>query len=138
MDKDAMLAKVETLYQGRTSGDTSLFSEVLAEGATFEYVGEESLIAAFPGGRTNAPAEVAQALFEQIDMLDRKPLRTFASDDELVVLWDTTLRVKGREPFQQKLFDIWTFDSDDKICAGQQYQDTAKIIAEMQAAGFEN
>ena len=138
MNRDEMLAKVDTLYQGRTSGDMSKFGEVLAEGATFRYAGEESLIAAFPGGRTREPSEVAQALFEQIDMTDRTCVQTFVEGNKLAVVWDTELCVKGGKPFRQELFDIWEFGDDGKVIKGTQYQDTAKVIAEVKACGFEN
>ena len=138
MNRDEMLAQVDRLYEGRTNGDTKAFDEVLAEGATFKYEGDELLIAAFPGGRTQKPSEVAQALFEQIDMTDRKPVQIFAEDNKLAVLWDTELCVKGREPFRQMLFDIWEFDDQGKVTRGTQFQDTAKIIEEVKAGGFEN
>ncbi len=138
MDRDEMLAKVETLYQGRTSGDTSAFGDVLARDATFTYEGEASLIAAFPGGRAHDPREVAQALFDQIDMTDRTCVQTFVEGSKLAVLWETTLCVKGRKPFRQMLFDIWEFDDEGKIARGTQFQDTAKIIEEVKAAGLEN
>lgn len=136
--RDDMLAKVDALYKGRTTGDTSAFDVVLAEGATFKYEGEDSLIAAFPGGRADDPREVAQALFDQIDMTDRKCVQTFVEGDNLAVLWETELCVKGREPFRQMLFDIWEFNEAGKITRGTQYQDTAKIIEEVKAGGFDN
>lgn len=138
MNREDMLAKVDTLYEGRTTGDRSKFGDVMADDATFSFSGEETLIAAFPGGRTSDPGQVAEALYQQIDMLGRECVQTFVEGNKLAVLWDTKLRVKGREPFRQMLFDIWEFDAEGKVCRGTQYQDTAKIIEEVKAGGFEN
>ena len=131
MDRDAMLKRVETLYEGRRTGDMSKFDEVLAEGATFRFAGESSIVAEFPGGETQEPQEVAQALFDQIEMLERRCVSAIAEGNKLAVHFATILRVHGGEPFEQELFDLWEFDEDGRITHGSQFQDTAKIINEM-------
>jgi len=43
--------------------------------------------------------------------------------------------VKGGVPFQHELFDLWEFNDDGLITAGHQFQDTAKVIEELDDAG---
>ena len=61
-----MLAQVQKLYHGRRTGDLSAFAEVLAPDATFHFMGNESVVRAFPAGDTDGatdPNAVAQALW---------------------------------------------------------------------------
>lgn len=135
MDREAMIGAVETLYKGRRTGDTSLFEKVLAPQASFRFVGEGSIIMEFPGGSDSEPEKVAQALFEQIDMLELKLISSTIEENRAALHWRAVLRAKGGAPFQQELFDLWEFNEAGLITAGHQFQDTAKIINELDDAG---
>ncbi len=135
MDREAMLEAIETLYEGRRTGDTSLFEKVLAPHASFRFVGDGSIIMEFPGGRDSDPQKVAQALFEQVDMLERTMLSATIEENRAAIHWRAVMRVKGGVPFQHELFDLWEFNDDGLITAGHQFQDTAKIIEELDDAG---
>lgn len=131
MERDQRLASVETLYEGRRTGDLGAFAQVLAPDAVFRFAGEGSIIAEFPGGSNERPEEVAQALFDELDMLERRLISAVCDGPFLAVRFATVLRPKGGEPFEQELFDLWEFDDQGKIVSGTQFQDTAKIINEI-------
>lgn len=134
MDREEMLQKIETLYEGRRTGDLEKFSEVLAEGAEFRFVGDESFIRAFPGGTDSDPGEVAQKLFEEMDMVRLERAASVVEGNRVAVQFKAVLCPKGGEPFEHEMFDLWEFDEEGKIVRGSQFQDTAKIIHEMNRA----
>ena len=133
MSRDEMLAKIDALYAGRASGDVSAFEEILTPDSEFRFAGDTTIVAAFPGGTTRDPTEVAQDLFAKIDMLDREQVSSVVEGNRVSVLTKATLRVPGREPFEHLMFDLWEFTDDGRIKNGMQFQDTAKIIAELKA-----
>ncbi|MEM7667316.1 MAG: nuclear transport factor 2 family protein [Pseudomonadota bacterium] len=134
MNREDMLTKIETLYKGRESGDRAQFASVLAPDATFRFVGDGSVIMSFPGGRTDEPDKVARELFEQIEMLDRRLVSATIEENRAAVHWRVVLKVKGGAPFEQELFDLWEFNETGLITKGSQFQDTAKILNEMDDA----
>lgn len=130
---DEMVEKVDVLYEGRRTGDQSRFGEVLAQGATFRFVGEASLVTQFPGHGSQDPGVVAQALFDKLKLHEKRRVNAVAQGHQLAVHYVLTLQnvAKGGERFDQEVFDLWTFDEEGRITAGLQFQDTAKIIAEL-------
>ena len=134
MDREDMLKAIETLYEGRRTGDLEKFSEVLAEGAEFRFVGDDSITSAFPGGTDSDPNEVAQKLFEQLDMIERERGASVVEGNQVAVQFKAVLCAKGGEPFEHEMFDLWEFNDEGKITRGSQFQDTAKIIHEMNRA----
>ncbi|QUL37016.1 nuclear transport factor 2 family protein [Erythrobacter sp. JK5] len=131
MDRETMLEKIDTLYRGRQNGDRSAFASVLAPDATFRFVGNASFIQSFPGGRDDGPDQVAAKLFEQIDMLERTLVDAVVEGNRAATHFKSVLRVKGGEPFEHEMFDLWEFDDEGRIIKGSQFQDTAKIIDEL-------
>ncbi len=134
MNREDMLAKIETLYKGRATGDLTQFSEVLAPHAEFRFVGDGSVVMQLPGGRTNKPDEVAHDLFTKLDMLNRRMESATIEENRAAVHWRVVMRFKGGEPFEIELFDLWEFGEDGRITKGSQFFDTAKVMDEMDDA----
>ncbi len=134
MNREDMLTKIETVYRGRATGDLSQFPDVLAPHAEFRFVGDGSIVMTFPGGRSSKPEEVAQELFDQLDMLDRRMESATVEEDRAAVHWRVVMRFKGGEPFELELFDLWEFGEDGRITKGSQFFDTAKVMDEMDDA----
>ena len=134
MNRDDMLAKIETLYKGRATGDISRFPEVLAPHAEFRFVGDGSVVMQLPGGRTHKPEEVANDLFAKLDMLDRRMESATVEENRAAVHWRVVMRFKGGNPFEIELFDLWEFGQDGRITKGSQFFDTAKVMDEMDDA----
>ena len=130
---DEMVEKVDVLYEGRRTGDQSRFGDVLAEDATFRFVGEASLVAQFPGQGSQEPGVVAQALFDSLKLHEKRQVNAVAEGNRLAVHYVLTLQneATGGERFEHEVFDLWTFDQTGKVISGLQFQDTAKIIAEL-------
>lgn len=134
MDRDEMLSKIETLYEGRRTGNFEKFDEVLADGAVFQFIGDASITSAFPGGTESDPNKVAQKLFEQLDMVKRERGASVVEGNRVAVQFKAVLCAKGGVPFEHEMFDLWEFDDEGRIKRGSQYQDTAKIIHELNHA----
>ena len=133
LTRDEMIEKVDVLYEGRRTGDQSRFGEVLTQDATFRFVGEASLVKQFPGHGSQEPSVVAQALFDSLKLHEKRMVNAVAQGNQLAVHYVLTLQneTKGRERFDQEVFDLWTFNEAGQITNGLQFQDTAKIIAEL-------
>ena len=134
MSGSEMLAQVQKLYHGRRTGDLSQFEEVLAPDATFHFMGNESVVRAFPAGGTDGatdPNSVAQALFEEVTMNGCEFGEPIAQDNRLAVTVTARLQVEGRPEFEHEMFDLWEFNENGQVIKGQQFQDTAKIIEEL-------
>jgi ketosteroid isomerase-like protein len=133
LTRDEMIEKVDVLYEGRRTGDQSRFGEVLAQDATFRFVGEASLVAMFPGHGSQEPSVVAQALFDSLVLHDKRMANAVAQGNQLAVHYVLTLQneTKGGTRFDQEVFDLWTFNEAGEIASGLQFQDTAKIIEEL-------
>lgn len=131
MNHQDMLDKIDTLYEGRQTGDISNMEKVLAPGAEFQFAGEKTIVDAFPGGSSGPPSEIAAALFEQLDMHSRERVESIIEGHKVAVLTKATLCTKDGEPFEHLMFDLWEFNDDGLITRGRQFQDTAKIIAEL-------
>lgn len=134
MNRDDMLAKIETLYKGRASGDLTLYPDALAPHAEFRFVGDGSVISTLPGGKSENPQEVATDLFNKLDMLDRRMESATVEENRAAVHWRVVMRFKGGDPFELELFDLWEFGEDGRITKGSQFFDTAKVMDEMDDA----
>lgn len=134
MDRDEMLAKIETLYKGRSTGDFSQFSDVLAPHAEFRFVGDGSTVMTFPGGKSDKPEEVGMDLFEKLDMLDRRMESATCEENRAAVHWRVVMRFKGGEIFEMELCDLWEFGEDGRITKGSQWLDTATLMDKMDEA----
>ncbi|MFL0354893.1 nuclear transport factor 2 family protein [Erythrobacter sp. GH1-10] len=134
MNRDDMLAKIETLYKGRATGDFSQFPEVLAPHAEFRFVGDGSTTMTFPGGKTTNPEEAGKDLFAQLDLLDRRMESATVEENRAAVHWRVVLRFKGGDIFEMELFDLWEFGEDGRITKGSQWLDTATLMDQMDEA----
>lgn len=134
MNREDMLSKIDALYEGRMTGDQSAFDKILAPEAAFSFEGDTSITSAFPGGESHDPLVVAQELFEQVDMLERKQLDAVVEGNRVAVLVQATLRIGTAPPFEHLMFDLWEFDEHGRITSGRQFQDTAKIVQELTPA----
>ena len=134
MNREDMLAKIEVLYRGRATGDFSNFPEALAPHAEFRFVGDGSVIMNLPGGQKDKPDEIAQELFEQLDMLDRRMESATVEENRAAVHWRVVMRFKGGDIFEMELFDLWEFGEDGRISKGSQWLDTAKLMEQMDDA----
>ena len=48
-------------------------------------------------------------------------------------MWQCRFQLPGGRPFEAKLYDLWEFDDEGRICRGTQFFDTALLVAEMEA-----
>ncbi|MEL6486718.1 MAG: hypothetical protein AAFQ13_06210 [Pseudomonadota bacterium] len=134
MTGEEMLNQVAKLYKGRTTGDLSAFPDILAPDARFFFMGNESVVKAFPAGDTqdpNDPNAVAQALFDEIAMNACAFGEPVAQGNRLAVTVSAKLQVEGRPEFEHEMFDLWEFNDDGNVISGHQYQDTAKLVEEL-------
>ncbi|MEL6738328.1 MAG: hypothetical protein AAFO28_05340 [Pseudomonadota bacterium] len=135
MTGEEMLAQIARLYKGRTTGILDDFPEVLADDARFYFMGNESIVSAFPAGATddpNDPNTVAQALFDEIAMNACEFGEPVAQGNRIAVTVKARLQVEGRPEFEHEMFDLWEFNEDGKVISGRQFQDTAKLVEELQ------
>lgn len=134
MKREDMLAKVEAAYQARRSGDFAALEPIVAEDAVFSLAGDETLLAAMPGG----PSEVgvhhaARQLFDTLELRSLERVDAVAEGNKVAIMWKTTAAIPGSEPFDTLMFDLWEFDDDGRICRGIQFVDTAKFVEAMRA-----
>ncbi len=130
---DEMIDKVNVLYEGRRTGDTSGFAKVQAPDATFRFAGEASIVAQFPGHGSQDLDTVARDLFNTLTLHKKRTVTAVAEGNRLAANFVLTLQneYKNRAQFEQEVFDLWTFNDAGQIASGLQFQDTAKIIAEL-------
>ena len=133
MDRTAMLAKVEAIYAAREKGDFAVLDTALATGAEFSFAGADAITRRFPGGQAGSIEGVAKALFAALDMIERKQLHAIVEGRKAAVMWQCRFRLPGGQPFDAKLYDLWEFDDEGRICRGTQFFDTALLVAEMEA-----
>lgn len=134
MTRDEMIEAINTLYDGRASGDRSKFAEVLAPQADFRFVADGSVRMSLPGGKAKSPEEAAAELFEKLDLLDRRMESSTVEETRAAIHWRLVLRFRGGEPFEMEVFDLWEFNGDGLITKGSQWFDTAKLLEQMDDA----
>ncbi|MEO0699339.1 MAG: hypothetical protein AAFY81_06435 [Pseudomonadota bacterium] len=135
MTGEEMLGQIARLYKGRTTGILDDFPEVLADDARFYFMGNESIVSAFPAGESddpNDPNTVAQALFDEIAMNACEFGEPVTQGNRIAVTVKARLQVEGRPEFEHEMFDLWEFNEDRKVISGRQFQDTAKLVEELQ------
>jgi len=88
---------------------------------------------AFPGHGLGILEDLARDLFDALILHKKRRERAVAEGNRLAVYFVLTLQneKRGGEAFEQEEFDLWTFDDEGRITSGLQFQDTAKIIAEL-------
>ena len=104
---------------------------VVSPDAKFTFGGEQSLLAAAPQSCDADVLQVAQELFEKIEIRSLERVQAVAEGNHVAILWNTTLSAPGGEPFETQMFDLWEFDQSGRICKGTQFLDTAKLVTEM-------
>lgn len=131
MDREAKLATIDALYRARCKGDVAALAQCFAQGATFEFAGDPSLIAGFPA---SIPAEAVAAvsgLIALIEMREPERLVSLVDGDRASVLTRVTVAFAGNPAFETRLYDLFEFDGANKVKSFVQYADTAKVVAEM-------
>ena len=134
MNRDDMLARIETVYRGRATGDTSAFAEACAPHATFRFVGDGSVVMSIPGARHEALEQAVLEWSQHFDALDRRMESATVEEDRAAIHWRVVMRCKGGEPFEMELFDLWEFGEDGRIAKGSTWLDTAKLLEQMDDA----
>jgi ketosteroid isomerase-like protein len=133
MDRTAMLDKVEAIYAAREKGDFAVLDSVLAPGAEFSFAGADAITRRFPGGEAGSIEGVAKALFASLDLLEREQLHAIVEGRKAAVMWHCRFQLPGGQPFEGRLYDLWEFDDEERICRGTQFFDTALLVTEMEA-----
>lgn len=131
MQREEMLAKVESAYEARRTGDFAALEAIVSPDAVFSLGGEQNLLEAAPQSRDAEVLQVARELFEKIEIRSLERVQAVAEGDKVAILWNTTLVVPNGEPFDTQMFDLWEFDQSGRICKGTQFLDTAKLVAEL-------
>ena len=133
IDREKVLATIDTAYAARRSGDMKALASVVAGNAVFELVGDKDLLSAFPAAGPMKLDDAARVFhdFVALPQLDR--LAVVVEGRRAAILWRAELGFGDRAPFQTMLFDLWELDSQGRIIALTQFADTGRIAQEMAA-----
>lgn len=135
MDREEMLATIDTLYRARMAGDTEAMVPLVAEGATFRFTGESPMQAAFGADGAMDLLAAMGSLNGGIAMHSVTRKDAVVEGNQVAARWLANVQFPGREAFDTELCNLWTFDEDGKVAKLREFCDTAKLASEVAAVG---
>lgn len=134
MDREAMLATIEALYQERIAGLTDTMATHLAEGASFRMAGEGQMDHFGSDGPVGF-LDALRTLNGAIAMTRVSIVEAVAEGKSCAVRLLAEVGFGDRAPFETEIFNLWTFDEAGKVTSLTEFVDTAKLVGEVQALG---
>ena len=134
MDREQVLAIIDSAYEARMTNDREALKTFWAEGAEFDFAGETGLLEAFLGRAGPAPGqEAVESIMELVTMTAIERVQAVVEETRAAILSRAWVSFAGRAPFETLIYDLWELDDQGKVTALLQFTDTAKIASEMQA-----
>ena len=131
MDREAMLATIDALYQERIAGLTDTMATHLAEGATFRMAGEGQMDVFGSDGAVGF-LDALRTLNGGISMTKVTIVEAVAEGNRCVVCLTADVGFGDRAPFETEIFNLWSFDEAGKVTSLTEFVDTAKLVSEVQ------
>lgn len=131
MDRNSMLVAADAIFAARCAGDLSAMTPYFAEGATFEFAGDASLIEGYPAPGTADALTAVGRLIDMISLSDRKVLAALVEGNRLALLHSFTAAFASNPPFDTVLYDLIEFDSETRVTRYIQFADTARVVSEL-------
>lgn len=134
MDREAMLATIDALYQERIAGLTDTMAMHLADGATFRMAGEGQMNAFGADGPVGF-LDALRTLNGAITMTRVTIVEAVAEGNRCAVRLTADVGLGDRVPFETEIFNLWSFDEAGKVTSLTEFVDTAKLVSEVQMLG---
>lgn len=130
--REEVLAIIDNAYAARARGDKAAVDQIWAPGATYQMVGEASLMRAYPVGPGHAET-ATHAIIDLFTFHDFKRIDAIVEGNRAAILIRVTLSTATHEPRETMLYDLWELDDDGKVKSVIQFTDTALVSSMMHA-----
>ena len=118
---------LDSILAARQRGDIATLLSHLAPGATYRLAVSPRVFPPFGEGPVDAREAVAGLADQfQFDQVER--LSTLIQGNVAMIQWRVSASVRGGEPAESELLDIWRFDASGKIESIVEFADTALML----------
>lgn len=135
MDREAMLATIDALYDIRMQGETEPMAALLAESATFRIAGEGQMQGAFGADGAVDFLKAMKTLNGAIEMTAYRRNAEVVEENRCAVLLQARVGFPGGREFITEIFNLWSFDDAGKVTSLTEFVDTARLAEEVQVMG---
>lgn len=126
ISREQVLATVDAIYAARVKGDKIAMNQLWAADATYQLVGEASILKTMPVLPQNAQRSISNMidtfLFHSVERLD-----TIVEGNRAAVLIRISVSGPNEEKHQTLLFDLWDVDDEGKATSLVEFSDTALV-----------
>ncbi len=128
LTRDQVLASVDAIYSARVKGDKEAMGRLWAADATYQLVGEASILQAMPVTPQNAHASISQMIdtftFHGVERID-----AIVEGNRAAVVIRVIVSVPGDDQHETMLYDLWDLNGDGQATSLMEFSDTALVAA---------
>jgi ketosteroid isomerase-like protein len=128
LNRNEVLDAIDAIYDVRVKGDKMAMAQLWCDDATFQLMGEPSILQSLPLQPTNAQ-EAVGGLIDQFTFHSAERVDAVVEGNKVAVLLRVTASAANGTRHETHVFDMWELDDSGKARALVQFADTALISA---------
>ncbi len=126
LTKDRILSTIDAIYAARVAGDTALAISFWTADATFQLVGDATLMHAMPVTPQSAHTSIGQMIdtftFHSVERID-----AIVEGNRAGVVLRVNVSVLGEAPRETLIYDLWDLDDNGHVKSLMEFADTAAV-----------
>jgi ketosteroid isomerase-like protein len=126
LNRHEVLDVIDAVYAARVKGDKAAMAQLWRDDATFQLMGEPSILQNLPL-RPTAAVEAIGGLIDQFTFHSAEQIDAVVEGNKAAVLLRLTVSAADGTRHETHVFDMWELDDSGKACSLVQYADTALI-----------
>ncbi len=128
LTREQVLTSLDAIYAARVEGDKDALTRLWAADATFQLVGEASILKAMPVTPQNAQTSISQMIdtftFHSVERLD-----AIVEGNRAAVVIRVMVSVPNDEQHETLLYDLWDLNDNGQAKSLMEFSDTALVAA---------
>ncbi|MBY0521175.1 MAG: nuclear transport factor 2 family protein [Sphingomonas sp.] len=134
LSRDEILSAIDAIYAARAQGDKESLTTLWTADATFQLVGEASILQSMPVAPQSVQPSIGQMIdtftFHSVERVD-----AIVEGNRAAVLIRVVASVAGGEPHETMLYDLWELNDDGQAKSLVEFSDTALVARMLTSIG---
>jgi ketosteroid isomerase-like protein len=134
LTRDQVLSAVDAIYAARVKGDKEAVSKLWAADATFQLVGEESILRSMPVTPQNAHTSISQ-MIDTFTFHSVERVESLVEGNRVAIVIRIIVSSCEDKKHEMLLYDLWELNDQGQAKSLMEFSDTAMVATMLTEAG---
>jgi ketosteroid isomerase-like protein len=126
--RDQLLSSIDAIYAARVAGDKAALERMWTADATYQMVGEASILTSMPVTPQSALPSIGQ-LIDTFTFHDVERLDAIVEGNRAAILIRVDVSTSAGERHETHLYDLWELNDEGQARSLMEFCDTALVAA---------